>query len=167
MSFKHIPFGTTKQFNTVVEVPIGSHNKYEYSEELDAITLDYVFSEQFHWPFNYGYIPHTRGGDGDHLDVFILTAYPLDVGTIAVVRPIGMIEVLDRGEKDDKILAVAINDHTHDKYQSVEDLSAQTIDEFRAFFKNMAIEKNKDLQIIAFHDKDRAIQELQKHQVDI
>ena len=165
MSLKNIPFGTPEQFNAVVEIPIGSHNKYEYSEVLDAITLDYVFSKKFNWPFNYGYIPHTRGGDGDHLDVFILTAYPLDIGTVVVVRPIGMIEVLDRGEEDNKILAVPIKDHTHEHFQDVNDLPKRMLIEFRAFFKRLAKEKSKSLEIVAFHGKARTIQELRDHLV--
>ncbi len=165
MSLKDIPFGTPEQFNTVVEVPIGSHNKYEYSEELDAITLDYVFTKNFHWQFNYGYIPQTRGGDGDHLDVFILTAHPIDSGTVVAARPIGMIETLDRGEEDNKILAVPIHDKTHEKYQTLEDLPKRMIADFRKFFKALAHEKKKTLKIVAFHGREHTLQELRDHRI--
>lgn len=165
MSFKNIPFGTAEQFNAVIEVPIGSHNKYEYNNELDAITLDYVFNKDFHWPFNYGYVPQTHGGDGDPLDVFILTAYPLEIGTVVQARPIGMIELMDRGEEDNKILAVPVKDRGHEKYQTVEDLPKEIITEFRHFFKNLASEKRKELHIVDFHSKERAVQELLEHKI--
>jgi inorganic pyrophosphatase len=163
MSFKNIPFGKPEEFNVVVEVPIGSHIKYEYDEKLDAITLDYVFSKTFHWPFNYGYIPRTLGGDGDPLDVFILTKFPLEIGTIVVARPVGMIETLDRGEEDNKIVAVPIKDTTQEDIQDVEDLPKSMLKEFRVFFKRLAKEKNKELEIVAFHGRARALQELREH----
>src|SRR3989344_575638 len=104
MGFKNIPFGSPEKFNVVLEIPTGSRNKYEYDEELDAIKLDFVFSENFKYIFNYGYIPETRGGDSDHLDCIILAPCPIDIGTIVECGPIGIIEMLDRGEEDNKII---------------------------------------------------------------
>src|SRR3990167_8529121 len=110
MSYKNIPLGKPEQFNAVVEISKGGENKYEYDENLDSIKLDWVFSGGFHFPFDYCYIPQTRGGDGDHLDVFIIASHPLQIGTIVECRPVGMIELLDRGEEDNKILAVPVAD---------------------------------------------------------
>src|SRR3989344_6975947 len=110
MSYKDIPLGTAEEFNVMVEIPKGSENKYEYDDDLDIIKLDWVFTGGFHFPFDYGFMPETRGGDGDNLDVFVINSHSLTVGTVAKCRAIGMIELLDMGVEDNKILAVPISD---------------------------------------------------------
>jgi len=122
MSYKNIPLGTVEEFNVIVEIPKGSENKYEYDEDLDVIKLDWVFSGGFHFPFDYGYIPETRGGDGDHLDAFVFSSHPIDFGAVVKCRAIGMIELIDRGEEDNKILAVALADPKYTSHKELSDL---------------------------------------------
>ena len=161
MSFKDIPFGSKDKFNVVVEISKGSPNKYEYSEELDNLILDWVFTDGFSFPFNYGYIPQTRGGDGDALDVFIVGDQPLDPGVIVECKAVGMIELLDRGEQDDKIIAVALADSTYSKYEELEELSLDYKKVFEDFFAGLGVQKSKTLEIKGFHGSARATKEIE------
>ena len=156
MTYKNIPFGTINKFNVVIEIPKQSKNKYEYDEDLDAIKLDWVFTGGFHFPFDYGYIPETRGGDGDHLDAFIFSSHPIAMGTIVECRTIGMIELLDREEEDNKILAVPLVDPEYKTYQKLSDLTFDYKTIFEEFFKELGIQKNKTMEIKGFRDKQVA-----------
>ncbi|MEK6882769.1 MAG: inorganic diphosphatase [Nanoarchaeota archaeon] len=161
MSFKNVHFGNTQEFNVIIEIPKGSEVKYEYNETTDQIQLDWIFTDGFNFPFNYGFIPETKSGDGDNLDVFILNNQPLAIGIVTVCRAIGMIELLDRGEEDNKILAVPINDPLSKKLNSIKDLPENYFDIFKKFFKELGIQKNKKLEIKGFHDKIKAIEEIE------
>ena len=92
--------------HAVVEIPRGSRNKYELHKETGAIKLDRVLYSAVHYPGDYGLIPQTYYDDGDPLDVLVMTNSPTFPGCIVEVRPIGIFRMLDKGEMDDKILAV-------------------------------------------------------------
>ena len=160
MSYKNLPFGSIDAFNVVIEIPKGSQNKYEYDEELDLIKLDWVFTDGFCFPFDYGYIPETRGGDGDHLDAFVLSSIPIEIGTICQCRAIGIIKLLDRGEEDDKILAIPLADPQLKNIQSLEDFKENYEKIFREFFKELEKQKNKIIEIKEFSDSTKAKEEL-------
>lgn len=164
MSFKTLPFGELDGFNVVIEISQDSPNKYEYNEELDIIQLNFIFQNGFTFPFNYGYIPETRGGDGDHLDVFVLTSQPLACGTMVECRTLGIIELLDRGEKDDKVLAVPVCDPAAAALQSWKDWPLDLEKLFHNFFQELGRQKNKTMEIKGIHDVARAREELVKAQ---
>ena len=161
MSYKNIPFGTAEKFNVVVEIPRKGGIKYEYDEEWDEIKVSAIFNDSFSFPCDYGYVPQTRGGDGDHLDVFVLGSQSVALGTIVECRPVGMIELLDRGEKDDKILAVPIADPTSAKIEKLEDLPFDYKTVFETFFKELGVQRNKTMEIKGYKDKTVALQELE------
>ena len=92
--------------HVVVEIPKGSRNKYEYHKQTGAFKLDRVLYSAVHYPGDYGFIPQTYYDDGDPLDVLVMTNLPTFTGCIVEARPIGMFRMTDRGEPDDKILAV-------------------------------------------------------------
>jgi len=163
MILKNIPFGKIDEFNTLVEISKGSQNKYEYNEEFGAMELDWVFTGDFCFPFNYGLIPQTLGGDDDHADTFVLTDHPIEPGVVVKCQAIGVIELLDRGEEDNKILAVALADQEYKKYQDLGDLPFDYKTIFEKFFKELGIQKSKIIEIKDFHGKDRAIQEISKY----
>lgn len=160
MSYKNIPLGTADEFNVIVEIPKGSENKYEYDEDLDIIKLDWVFTDGFHFPYDYGYIPETRGGDGDHLDAFVFSSHPIDFGAVVKCRAIGMIELIDRGEEDNKILAVALADPKYADHQELSDLDFDYKDIFEKFFKELGVQKDKVMEIKGFRDKAVAIEDI-------
>jgi inorganic pyrophosphatase len=106
----------------VVEVPKGGHNKYEYSKSAGVIKLDRVLYSPLHYPGDYGFIPQTYYGDGDPLDVLVMMEEPTFPGCVIEARPIAMLKLLDRGEHDDKILAVPSTDPHYEDYHDLPDL---------------------------------------------
>ena len=158
MSYKNIPFGGVEKFNVLVETPKGSAHKYEYSEKLDAIVLDFIYTGGFCFPYNYGFIPETLGGDGDNLDAFVLTANPILPGVIVPCRAIGIIELLDRGEEDNKIICVPVTDRDYKSCENLSELSFDYKTIFENFFKEVVVQKNKIIEIKGFFDKARAIE---------
>ena len=90
----------------VIEIPSGSRNKYELDKASGMLKLDRVLFSAVHYPGDYGFIPSTLADDGDPLDVLVLVDAPSFPGCVMEVRPIGMLEMLDQGIADEKILAV-------------------------------------------------------------
>lgn len=162
MNLKNIPFGTNEAFNVLIEISRDSPNKYEYDEKLQALKLDFVFKNGFTFAYNYGLIPGTKAPDGDHLDAIVLSRDILTMDTIVVCRAIGMIELIDRGEEDNKIIAVPIADENYKNIQSIKELPNNWISEAEKFFQGVAIQKNKIMEIKSFQDKGRALAELDK-----
>jgi len=162
MDIENIPLGTPEEFNVLIEIPQGSSNKYEYDEGLKEIKLDYVFKDGFHFPFNYGLIPHTRAGDGDPLDAVVLSSYPLQSNTLATVKPLGILKLKDRGEQDDKLITVPLADPIAKKFNDIADLSEQQKQEIVDFFKEVGVQKNKSMDIAGFEDRQSAIREIKR-----
>src|SRR4051812_6676627 len=96
--------GNEKEMTIVIEINRGSKNKYEVDKETGLISLDRVLHTAQDFPFDYGFVPQTLWGDGDPLDVIVLTTYPLSPGIIVKVRPIAIMHMIDSGESDDKII---------------------------------------------------------------
>jgi inorganic pyrophosphatase len=159
---KNLDFGTLEKCNVFIEIPKGSPIKYEYDSAGDKIIEEFIFTDGFKFEYNYGFIPRTRGGDGDNLDVMVLADAAIAQGTVVLCRAIGMIELLDRAEVDNKILAVLIADKSKDNIHSVEDLAPSEIESFKTFFAGLAKQKNKSMQIKGFFGKEKALQEIQK-----
>ncbi len=119
----------------VVEVPKGSRNKYEYSKSAGVIKLDRVLYSPLHYPGDYGFIPQSLYGDGDPLDVLIMMTEPTFPGCVIEIRPVGMLKMLDRGEHDDKILAVPSNDPLFSDIHDLGDVTRHFPTEVEHFFK--------------------------------
>ncbi len=130
-----------KEINMLVETPMGSINKYEFHTKTGLIKLDRVLFEKLPYPIEYGAIPQTWDEDQDLLDVMCLITYPTFPGCLISVRPIGVMLFNDSGEKDDKILAVPVDDIRFKHIKSIDDISEHQKDEIAFFF-----ERYKDLQ---------------------
>src|SRR5579864_8054572 len=120
--YTRLPIGeqAPHKVNAVVEIPKGSVNKYEYDVKLQVFRLDRTLFSPVHYPGDYGFIPETLGLDGDPLDVLVLVEAPSFPGCLIEVRPIGVLQMVDQGKKDEKILAVAESDPL---YKDVHDYS--------------------------------------------
>ena len=138
-----LPLGddAPKEINMLVETPMGSINKYEFHTKTGLIKLDRVLFEKLPYPVEYGAIPQTWDEDEDLLDVMSLVTYPTFPGCLISVRPIGVMLFNDSGEKDDKILAVPVDDIRYKHIKSIADISEHQKDEIAFFF-----ERYKDLQ---------------------
>ena len=132
-----------KLFPVIIEVPKGSKNKYELDKKSGLVRVDRVLFSSVHYPANYGFVPQTYCGDEDPLDVLVLgqdEVFPL---SIMMVKPIGLMKVLDQGAIDDKIIAVHANDPEYSYYNSIDDLSPHRMLEVRRFFEEYKILENK------------------------
>jgi inorganic pyrophosphatase len=118
----------------VVEVPKGSRNKYEYSKSAGVIKLDRVLYSPLHYPGDYGFIPQSYYGDGDPLDILVMMSEATFPGCVIEARPIGMLRLLDKGENDDKVLAVPATDPQFDEIHDLSDLSRHFPTEVEHFF---------------------------------
>jgi inorganic pyrophosphatase len=165
MNLHDIPLGTPELFNVLIEISEGSSNKYEYDEKLNMLILDYVFTDGFAFPFNYGSIPRTRAEDGDPLDAIVLSSYPIIPLTVVQVIPVGILKLKDRGEQDNKLLTVPVMDPLAQTIKSLSDLSLEKQDEIKNFFIEVGKQKNKTMDIEGFYDRDEAIHEIEKYRV--
>lgn len=131
------------EINVIIEIPKGSYNKYEIDKETGLIALDRVNYSSAPYPFDYGYVPQTLWDDGDALDVIVLTTYPLNVGIQVAVRPVGIMEMIDSGDSDYKVIAVPVNDKRFDHVQDIADVNPHSLKEFSHFWETYKILKGK------------------------
>ncbi len=139
-----------------VEIPSGSKNKYELDKASGLLRLDRVLYSAVHYPGDYGLIPRTLHEDNDPLDVLVHINEPTFPGCQIDVRPIGVLKLLDRGEPDDKILAVPVNDPYHDEYHALADLPSHYLKEVEHFFLVYKDLEGKRMQILGWEDVDVA-----------
>lgn len=158
MSFKNLTIGknSPNTINVVVEIPKGSHTKYEYDEELDMIKLDRILHSSVYYPTDYGFIPQTRSGDGDHLDALILVTDPLFPGCVVNVRPVGVLYMVDQNEKDEKIVAVAQNDPLITQIKDIEDVDPFLKKIIHNFFETYKQLENKKVTVHEWRGRDFA-----------
>ena len=116
-----------EEFNVIIEVPKGSNNKYEYYAEKDIFKLDRVLYSSVHYPGCYGFIPQTLGGDGDPLDVIVLTGEPMITGSVLNARPVGFLKMTDDKGQDEKILAVPIDDPRYNERKKLSELEIERL----------------------------------------
>ena len=127
------------EVNVIIEIP--SHSdpvKYEVDKETGAMFVDRFMNTAMHYPFNYGYIPHTLSPDGDPADVMVVTPVPLISGSVIACRPIGLLKMTDESGDDAKILAVP-TDKLCQLYQGTRDLDAMPqaiLDQIAHFFEH-------------------------------
>ncbi len=158
MAYSNIPLGDNapRVINAVIEIPRGSHNKYEYDEKLDEIKLDRILYSPFFYPTDYGFIPHTRSEDGDHLDVLVFITEPTFPGCVLSVRPIGVLDMEDSGDQDWKVIAVAEDDPRQKAIQSIDDIDEQVKKEIVHFFEEYKKLEGKWVKVKGWLDKKEA-----------
>lgn len=119
----------------LIEIPRGSHLKYEVDKPTGLLRLDRVLYSAVHYPANYGFIPRTHADDGDPLDILVLMQEPVEPLSIVRARPLGGLRMIDKGG-DDKILAVCIDDPAYAHYDSVQALPPHILRELDRFFRD-------------------------------
>jgi len=133
------PFNEENELNVVIETPKGSRNKYGFDEKLKLFKLKGVLPAGHSFPFDFGFIPNTLGGDGDPLDVLLLMDEPAFAGCLVPARLIGVIEAEQterdgKVERNDRLIAVASNSHVHTHIKSLKDLNETLVDQIEHFF---------------------------------
>jgi inorganic pyrophosphatase len=142
-SWHEIDPGKPTSFTAVVEIPLGSSNKYELDKATGMLKLDRVLHSAVHYPANYGFIPQTLADDGDPLDVLILAAEPVYPLTLVTARPIGLMTMMDQDELDYKIIAVGVHDPEYNTYHDVHELQPHRLAVIRRFFEDYKTLENK------------------------
>ena len=158
MDYLNIPIGERppELVNAIVEVPLGGVNKYEYDKQLHVFRLDRTLYSPVHYPGDYGFIPSTLAGDGDPLDVLVLVDNPSFPGCLIEVRPIGLLEMLDQGARDEKVLAVARNNPRYREIHSYSDIYSHVLREIEHFFSIYKDLEGKHTTTISWQDEAAA-----------
>ena len=144
-------------FLCVIEIPKGSRKKYELDKETGFIILDRVLYTPTHYPANYGFIPRTYGDDNDPLDVLLICAEDLEPLTLVRAYPIGVISMVDNGRRDEKIIAIPLNDPNYNMYRSIQELPKHIFDEMKHFFSVYKNLEHKETAVDEVKDADAAI----------
>ncbi|OGI95556.1 hypothetical protein A2917_03325 [Candidatus Nomurabacteria bacterium RIFCSPLOWO2_01_FULL_42_17] len=139
-----------EEFNCIIEIPKGSHNKYEIDKETGLIKLDRANYGPAAFPYDYGFIPKTLWEDGDALDVILLSTYPIHPGILVNARPVALMEMTDDGESDNKIIAVPIDDMRWDDVKDLADLNKHSLREYSHFYETGKLLKKKPV-IVKVH----------------
>jgi inorganic pyrophosphatase len=144
--------------NAIIEIPKGSRAKYEIDKDSGLIKLDRVIYASMYFPLNYGFIPQTLGEDLDPLDIVVLTQVTVVPLCLIPARVIGVMRMIDRGQADDKIIAVATQDASVGHIQNVEELPEYFRIELKHFFENYKTLENKKVVVDEFQSKSKAIE---------
>lgn len=166
MSLNKVPSGRDlpNDFNVIIEIPMNADPiKYEVDKESGAIFVDRFLGTAMHYPVNYGYIPHTIAGDGDPVDVLVVTPFPLIPGVVVRCRPIGVLKMTDDGGEDAKVLAVPVNKliSIYSKWQSPDDVNELLLRQIQHFFEHYKdLEAGKWVKIGGWEGPDAARAEI-------
>ncbi len=161
-----VPLGDNapEEINVIIEVPKGSNNKYEIDKATGLIKLDRANYSAAAFPCEYGFAPQTLWEDGDALDVVVLATFPIPTGILVNVRPVALMEMIDTGESDYKMIAVPVDDKRWDDVQDLADINKHTLREIQHFFETYKALKGKPalVEIKGFKGKAEAIDAVKK-----
>lgn len=148
--------GTKDEMNVIIEIPRGSHNKYEIDKKTGLIKLDRVLHTAQDYPFDYGFVPQTLWDDGDALDVVLLTTHPLAPGVLVPARAIGLMHMTDGGDPDEKIIAVAAGDPRYAAVRDIADANQHVLKEIAHFFATYKQIQKKEVIVGEFEGRSAA-----------
>lgn len=146
-----------QDFVACIEIEQGSKNKYELDKETGLIILDRVLYTSTHYPMNYGFIPLTYCDDKDPLDVFVLCSQPIEKMSLVRCYPIGVIIMVDKGEHDEKIIAIPFGDAHYNVYHNIDQLPKHLFEELMHFLSVYKQLENKIVSIQELGDRDVAL----------
>ncbi len=143
--------------NSIIEIPEGSRAKYEIDKQTGLLKLDRIIYSSFHYPVNYGFIPQTLGHDHDPLDILVLCSQTLRSLCLVRAKVIGNMQMIDSGEYDDKIIAVAQDDPSVNHFENIDELPQHYLLEMRNFFEQYKVLESKKVEIDTFQDRETAL----------
>ena len=136
-----------RDFQAVIEIPLGSNLKYELDKPTGLLKVDRVIHSAVFYPANYGFIPQTYAEDNDPLDVLVLCQEPVQPLALIKARAIGVMTMVDGGATDDKIIAVATNDPEFSEYLEARDLPGHRLLVLKRFFQDYKQLEGKQVQV--------------------
>ena len=140
----------------VIEVPKGSNLKYELDKPSGMLKVDRVLYSAVHYPANYGFIPQSYCEDNDPLDILVLCQESVVPLSLLRAKPIGVMKMIDQGEKDDKIVAVHVDDPEFMFYKHIDELPPHCLKTLRRFFEDYKVLENKEVIIEKFLGPEEA-----------
>jgi len=146
----------------IIEIPKGSRAKYELDKESGMLIMDRVLYSSMYYPANYGFIPQTYCDDKDPLDILVLSQVDVVPMCLVPAKVIGVMRMVDNGEEDDKIIAVAEGDMSVSHINDISELPRHFIRELETFFEDYKKLENKSVVIEQFQSKFIALQIMDK-----
>ncbi len=150
----------------IIEIPKNTRAKYELDKESGMLKLDRVLYSAMYYPANYGFIPQTYCDDDDPLDIVVLSQIDIQPMCLVNAKVIGVMRMLDGGEMDDKIIAVAANDMSVNHIDSIDELPRHFFRELKNFFEDYKKLENKTVVVEDFQNKDIALQIVRQSIID-
>ena len=157
-AWHNVPIGddAPESFQAVIEIPRGSKIKYELDKETGLIRVDRLLYSSVIYPANYGFIPQTLGDDDDPLDVLVIMQEPVVPMCLLRVRPIGVMEMIDQGQSDEKILCIHLDDPAYSGFYHIWELPEHTLREVKRFFEDYKKLEDKEVKVDNFLGPDKA-----------
>jgi inorganic pyrophosphatase len=166
MGFDQVKAGkdVPNDINVIIEISAqGEPIKFEVDKESDCVFVDRFLGTSMRYPVNYGYVPHTIAGDGDPVDVLVVTPFPLPPGSVIRCRPVGVLKMQDESGEDAKVMAVPVSKLTplYDNVQSTDDLPELLLKQIQHFFEHYKdLEPGKWVKMIGWGSIEEARQEI-------
>jgi inorganic pyrophosphatase len=150
-----------EQWRVMIETPKGSHNKYQFDEELGLFMLKGVLPEGMSFPYDFGFLPSTLGEDGDPLDVLLLMDEPAFCGCLVPARLIGVIEAKQTErdgttQRNDRLVAVPVKARTYNDCKSIKDLNEHRVAEIQQFFVSYNRIRGKKFKLLGLRGAGKA-----------
>ncbi|MFT4772112.1 MAG: inorganic pyrophosphatase [Cryomorphaceae bacterium] len=150
----------------IIEIPKNCRAKYELDKESGMLLLDRVLYSSINYPANYGFIPQTYCDDDDPLDILVISQIDIVPMCLVEATVLGVMRMLDGGEMDDKIIAVASNDISVNHMKDITDLPPHVIIELRSFFEDYKKLENKEVIVEDFQGRETALEVIRKSVLD-
>jgi inorganic pyrophosphatase len=168
MSLLDVPIGVKAPhiFNTVIEIPRGSTNKYEVDPKSGIIKLDRVLYSPLYYPFDYGYIPQTCARDGDTLDVLVMISHSTFPGCVVEAKPLGVLIMKDEKGPDEKVICASTRDPRYEGFNSLDDLEGHLLREVTHFFEVYKELEEKTVDVIGWKGLDDALTLIERYRID-
>jgi inorganic pyrophosphatase len=142
----------------IIEIPMGTQNKYEVDKEKNRIKLNRVLYSKMTYPAEYGFIEKTLAEDGDPLDILVLATTQTFPGCIVDARVVGYLDMYDSGERDQKIIAVVNADPRFEDIEDIQDIKDLQLREIKLFFQNYKIlEPGHYVEVLDYYNKKDAV----------
>lgn len=148
--------------NALIEIPLGSKNKYELDAKTGRIMLDRVLYAAMMYPAEYGIIENTLAPDGDALDILVICSDPTFPGCTVPARVLGYLDMMDNGKLDYKLIAVVDCDPRYNHYQELSDLNPFILEEIVNFFTNYKVLQGVKVEVGSYHNREEAMDVIQK-----
>jgi inorganic pyrophosphatase len=153
MDLRHLPASPAPGLvNLVVEIPAGCRNKYEYNAEAGVLALDRILHSSVRYPFDYGFVPNTLAEDGAPLDAMVIMEEPTFAGCLIRSRPIGILDMVDSGAHDCKLICVPEASQLHRGIHSIRQIASNQLEVVAEFFRTYKNLEGRVIEITGWLD---------------